>query len=165
MVKRVHEISTINANTPVHASQLLEKKFYQCNDKLEAIENKIIHGKKREYAKYAFVTFNTEEGAVRCKKIYPDLGFLQRLTMRKKHMIKLDGKLARPNVKTAPEPSEIIWENLGISTFSRLIRLSFTTLITIGLLAASFVLIYQGRVAQEQVRRGRGVRSERGTSF
>mmetsp|Transcript_21 Transcript_21/g.39 ORF Transcript_21/g.39 Transcript_21/m.39 type:complete len:1400 (+) Transcript_21:55-4254(+) len=129
--------------------KLLENNFHKCNAKLEAIEKRIAEGAKKEYAKYAFITFNAEEGAVRCKKIYPDLGFLQRLTMKKKHMIELDGKLARPNVKTAPEPSEIIWENLGISSFMRYIRVGFTSLITVLLLAASFVVIHKARVAQE----------------
>ena len=130
--------------------KLLEKQFGMCNTKLEAIEDRIEAGKKREYAKYAFVTFNAEEGAVRCKKVYPDLGFLQRLTMRKMWMIELNGKLKRPIVKVAPEPSEIIWENLGIPYLFRLVRLFITSILTLVMLAGAFVLIYQGRVAQEQ---------------
>ncbi|GMH83627.1 hypothetical protein TrVE_jg11384 [Triparma verrucosa] len=126
---------------------LLQTKFDRANKKLEAIERSVASGKFKEHAKNAFITFHTEAACVRCKKIYPDLGFLHRMTMWKRHRMGGKHKLV---VKSAPEPSEIIWENLGIGFFSRVIRLTFTSIFTLAMLAASFILIYRGRVAQEE---------------
>ena len=58
--------------------KLLQAKFDRANKKLVAIEEDIASGKIKEQAKYAFLTFHTEAACVRCKKIYPDLGFLHR---------------------------------------------------------------------------------------
>jgi hypothetical protein len=130
----------------------LHKQFEYCNGKLEAIEEKIALGKKKEYASSAFITFNTEEGYIRARKMYVDLGFMHRMCMPRKHrMANANG--CRLIVRPAPEPSEIIWENLGRKWWARLLRLSFTSLITILLLAASFVLIFQSKTAQENAER------------
>jgi len=54
----------------------------------------------------------------------------------------------RLRVRPAPEPAEIIWENLDISAASRALRTLASTAITLAILGASFVLIFQGQQAQ-----------------
>ena len=130
----------------------LTKNFDRCNERLEKLEEKVKEGNQKLTASSAFITFNTEQGYVRARKLYPNLGFLHRMTMsRKQRMANADG--CRLIVNAAPEPSELIWENLGISSLSRFLRISATSLITLLLLAVSFVLIYKGRVAQEDAQR------------
>jgi hypothetical protein len=94
---------------------------------------------------------------VRCRNVYPDLGMLYRLTYSKWKRMAGHGTSitkffggTRLRVRGAPEPAEIIWENLGVGPFSRAIRLACTSIITIGFLAGAFVLIYKGQEAQVQ---------------
>jgi len=130
----------------------LETQFDVCNDRLEKIDEKIASGKKKEKASSAFITFSTEQGYVRARKMYPDLGVLHRKLMPRRHRMK-NARGKRLIIRPAAEPSELIWENLGIKWWSNWLRLAFTTLFTIVLLAVSFVLIYQSKVAQEEAER------------
>ena len=94
----------------------------------------------------AFVTFSTEMGMVKCLNMYPDLGWLNRMTMGR--FRRMEGSGTRLRVLKAPEPSEIIWENLGIKYISRIFRMLLTSALTLALLIASFVMIYKGQVEQ-----------------
>jgi len=46
-----------------------------------------------------------------------------------------------PSVKEAPEPSVIIWRNLRISNRNRFLRTVFTTLVTIGILVGTIIVL------------------------
>ena len=48
-------------------------------------------------------------------------------------------------VEGAPEPSDIIWENRGISTTTKTIRTAIVVVITLILLAISFVMIFSSQ--------------------
>jgi len=143
----------------------LQAKFDKCNEQLELIEDSFDaaicekEGKKvkKRHATAAFVTFSSEAGYVRCRNIYPNLGFLYRLTYSRWQRMTDQGNAftkffggTRLIIKPAPEPAEIIWENLDVTPLSRVFRLTFTSVITLAFLAASFILIYKGQVAQAE---------------
>ena len=130
-------------------------KFSKCNKKLTDIANELEEGKRKMQATAAFVTFSDEAGFLLCKNAYPDLGFLYRLTYPKFKRMSEEGSCltkffggTRIRVNAAPEPGEIIWENLDIHPASRFFRKVFTSTVTLAVLAASFLLIYQGQRAQ-----------------
>jgi hypothetical protein len=74
----------------------------------------------------AFITFESEEGFQRSLKI--DENNIKWLDT----VIKAD---------EAPEPTNIIWENLHVTSFSRAIRLFFVVIVIIILIAISFSII------------------------
>lgn len=76
----------------------------------------------------AFVTFESEEGFQRCITL-----------KRKESTVKILGE--RPKLKSASEPTDIIWENREITPLSRFLRLTFVTFIALILLALSFSVI------------------------
>lgn len=86
----------------------------------------------------AFITFEEEEGYLRCVREYPDRGVLQRL-FQSRHK-RFRGK--RLHLKVAPNPTDILWENLDYSWLSRACRTIVVNCVTVGLLLVSFVLIY-----------------------
>ncbi|ETO72246.1 hypothetical protein F444_11601 [Phytophthora nicotianae P1976] len=91
----------------------------------------------------AFVTFEEEEGFHRCLQEYPDLGWLHRLFQP--YYKRLHGKRLR--FRPAPDPTDIIWENLHYAFVERVFRQLAVALITLSVLFVSFVLIF---VAKEQ---------------
>ena len=128
---------------------LYKVRFDRANDKLVEIEELKKEGKRAAKAKTAFITFSTEQGFIRAMNLYPQLGLLHRLMMPTgKRMA--NAKFYRPIVRKAPEPSELIWENLGISPLNHFIRKSITALLTLLLLAVSFVLISQAKSESEK---------------
>ncbi|CAM9878421.1 unnamed protein product, partial [Choristocarpus tenellus] len=80
--------------------------------------------------------FNHEASCIRCMCDYTQYpGFLQpkRLRFRGKHKLR---------VQRAPEPGNIIWENLEESTCRRAYRKAFTATVTLVFLGISFMAIY-----------------------
>ena len=66
----------------------------------------------------AFITFEEEEGVHRCLREYPPLGFISRL-FQSKHK-RLHGKRLR--FVAAPDPTDILWENLPHGPVNRFLR-------------------------------------------
>lgn len=66
----------------------------------------------------AYVTFEEEEGVLRCLREYPELGVLHRFMQPAYKRFR--GKRLR--FRPAPDPSDIIWENLHYSFSSRVLR-------------------------------------------
>lgn len=56
------------------------------------------------------------------------------------------GKYYALRIVRAPEPSDIIWENLECSDGTRILRKSITAFITFILLVVSFIIIYLAQV-------------------
>ena len=124
---------------------------------------------------YAYVTFNSEEAYMRCRNAYPNLGklvsFFQRSSKRL-YKAKGDeegaaalepypdalssclpecfkcviGEGYRLRVIEATEPEDVIWEHLGYSDFSRLVRKVLSDAIIIGFIAISFGVILYGSI-------------------
>ena len=59
-------------------------------------------------------------------------------------------RLASLHVRPAPDPSDVLWENLDASWCSRMCRRSMSTCATVLLLLLSFAIIWQGNYLQRQ---------------
>nr|CCA18997.1 conserved hypothetical protein [Albugo laibachii Nc14] len=94
----------------------------------------------------AFVVFNNLESRRRCIQDYRYSGW--RYPRRfQPTCLRLRGRIPL-QVIPAPEPSNILWENLETSNFDRFFRRLLTTLITILLLFVSFAIISAAQTAQ-----------------
>jgi hypothetical protein len=93
-----------------------ERKLQRCNVLLERWEAKHRGGGVKAIT--AFITFEEEEGFHRCLSEYPDLGFLYRF-FQPAHK-RLHGKRLR--FRPAPDPTDIVWENLHHPFIERLLR-------------------------------------------
>lgn len=75
-------------------------------------------GRQPPPAVTAYVTFEEEEGVLRCLREYPELGVLHRLVQPAHKRLRSKRLRFRP----APDPSDVIWENLHYSYASRVLR-------------------------------------------
>lgn len=112
-------------------------------------------------AQCAYVTFESSEGALRAKREFTR-NPLARCCLRQS-IIRRGGDAAlktaaargksvavmgskydffAPACKGAPEPSDIVWENVNTSKFERRVRQAATSLITLALLLGVFLLIF-----------------------
>eukprot|EP00753_Platysulcus_tardus_P022558 PLAT9771.1.p1 GENE.PLAT9771.1~~PLAT9771.1.p1 ORF type:complete len:1198 (+),score=594.86 PLAT9771.1:165-3596(+) len=96
----------------------------------------------------AFVTFKHDASLRRCLRDYQgSTGFFKRasqpvpLRFRGKHKL---------TVERAPEPSDIVWENLEVSSLQRGLRRAITTLVTFILLIVSFLIIFWARANKDR---------------
>jgi len=151
MVKKFSEGTPLKGGT--NASKLAK-----AERKLESIKNKIAkthHSLKKSASSFekidnacmlSFVTFENEDSLMRCLEDYGRYGgryllkpwtwlrppFPPALKFRGKHRLK---------VREAPEPSNILWENLETSGFSLFLRKAVTSTVTISMLAISLATI------------------------
>ena len=94
----------------------LDEELAQCDKWLDRWESE--NGKTKLRAVTAFITFEEEEGYLRCLREYPDMGPIYRLfqpyhkRFRKKRM----------RIRPAPDPTDIQWENLDYGYLSRFFR-------------------------------------------
>ena len=120
------------------------------------------------FATRAFVTFNSEEAYVRCRRAYPDLGKL--LSLSQPTPLRLHGyedfthrcgtqhhlgcchcgEGYRLRVVPAPRSSDLLWGNLGLSSSERKCRSCITCIVMLVVLAISFCIIGVSTLAAEQ---------------
>ncbi|OQS03994.1 hypothetical protein THRCLA_03726 [Thraustotheca clavata] len=95
----------------------------------------------------AFITFEEEEGYLRCLREYPNLGFFHRLFQpyHKRFLKK------RMKIEPAPDPTDIIWENLDYTWFNRTCRIVGVNLVAISLLLLSFLIIYLAKTKKNEL--------------
>lgn len=87
----------------------------------------------------AFVTFNHEESFLRCVRDYaPFGGYLFRQFLPERYRFRGVPITVRP----APEPSTIVWENIGTSLRDKLLRRSLTTVLVAIVLVVSFSTVF-----------------------
>ena len=97
----------------------------------------------------AYITFEEEEGYLRCLREYPDLGALHRLFQPYKNRF----LKKRMKIIPAPDPTDIIWENLDYGYFARAFRKLCVNFVTFLLLLISFALILVTKLQKAQVER------------
>ena len=94
----------------------------------------------------AYITFSSEEAFWRCRRTYPNLGFLGKLLQpRSLRLEGYKGKCSsngyRIEVAEAPEPDDIMWENHGQAAVNLYSRRACTTLLVVAFLGISTVFI------------------------
>jgi hypothetical protein len=90
----------------------------------------------------AFVTFNNEESARRCLEDYhgSDSWFSLSGYWFQPPQIRFNGT-QRLTVTKAPDPSQVVWQNLELTTTQRLLRQTGVNVLLLGLLALSALCI------------------------
>jgi len=92
----------------------------------------------------AYVTFNNEKGMARAVSKYPYIGTLL-TSLTQSTESKMDGQTVF--LERAPEPEEIIYENVSVPGWNRAIRFCMSTWITLLCLAVSYAMIYEAKNA------------------
>ncbi|KAL8005362.1 putative anoctamin, 10TM putative phosphate transporter, cytosolic domain-containing protein [Plasmopara halstedii] len=132
----------------LRAIGLLEAKLHRFNVKLAQW-----HSYHERYnisqAVTAFITFEEEEGFNRCLQEYPDLGWIHRLFQP--HYKRLHGKSLQ--FFRAPDPTDIIWENLHYPYLERMLRQLVVAMVTLSVLFLSFVLIFLAKEQKSKLER------------
>ncbi|RLN72630.1 hypothetical protein BBJ28_00014441 [Nothophytophthora sp. Chile5] len=96
----------------------------------------------------AFVVFNNLESRRRCLQDYRHSDWRLTHRFQPKSLRFRDGKYAL-KVLPAPEPSNILWENLEVTPHARRIRRGFTNFVTFLLLLVSGAIISAAQSAQQ----------------
>lgn len=131
-------------------NQALEKFYYKMkllNESLREKDKKLeVLSKESAHPIYAYITFNKVNDRIKIEKMYNRETWYGYLFDHKKlflgaHLLK---------VRTAPEPSVIIWENLMFSMYERMKRRCFTTLSTLLLVIVSIVMIFSSKYLQQR---------------
>jgi hypothetical protein len=107
---------------------------------------------RRSPAVTAYVTFEEEEGVLRCLREYPELGVLHRLVQPAYK--RLRGKRLR--FRPAPDPSDVIWENLHYPYVSRVLRQLGVAVVTLTVLLLSFTTIFMAELKKAKLERELG---------
>jgi hypothetical protein len=100
----------------------------------------------------AYVTFEKKEGVLRCLREYPELGVLHRLAQPAYK--RLRGKRLR--FRPAPDPSDVIWENLHYPYVSRVLRQLDVAVVTLTALLLSFTTIFMAELKKAKLERELG---------
>ncbi|RHY90031.1 hypothetical protein DYB35_001248 [Aphanomyces astaci] len=127
------------------ASNALGDQFTSYDKRLDEWEKK--NKGKGLVAVTAYITFEEEEGYLRCMREYPSLGVLHRLFQpyHKRFLKK------RMWIQPAPDPTDIIWENLDFTAANRLVRVIVVNLMALSLLCLSFIIIYAAKVKKNEL--------------
>lgn len=117
--------------------------YEKANEKCNQLQNVALKAVNRIY-----VTFESVEGVLRCLKAFSSHGILESFYQRKDHH--MEGLVTR--VKRTIDPTDINWENIGVPWWSRAIRILFTSLLTLCLLAVSYVMIFEALTLSEAIK-------------
>ncbi|CAK4137110.1 unnamed protein product [Aphanomyces euteiches] len=129
----------------IKASNKIDDKFAKYEKQLDEWEKK--NKGKSLVAVTAYITFEEEEGYLRCLREYPNLGALHRLFQPYHKRF----KKKRMWIQTAPDPTDIIWENLDYTLFNRTMRIIVVNVIALSLLCLSFIVIYVAKVKKNDL--------------
>lgn len=150
------KVKMYSADTPYSggpseaAAERAERKVLKLGFKLNAIRAR--HEDKEldaaEQCVGAFVTFHHEESTRRCLDAYSGSNnWFRRLFQRKS--LRFNGT-NRLNVQPAPDPSDVIWENLETTKCQAFMRRRATGCLTFFLIILSFALILSAHTAQQR---------------
>ena len=93
----------------------------------------------------AFITFQTPQQVKAIQKIFNDLGLWKRIHIQFQQWFHSESPYLFQNhqikVKRAPEPNDILWQNMGVSWWERFKKKIITTISTFFTLICSFCLI------------------------
>jgi hypothetical protein len=95
----------------------------------------------------AFVVFNHCESKARCIEDFTKYSHFPYNLVYPAHL-KFKGHRLR--IRRAPEPDEILWENLEISKPQQFVRMTYTTIVAFFLLAIGFMITLQASMYKQQ---------------
>jgi len=124
------------------AVEKLNTQLTQMDAKIERLRSKRANQKSHA----AFVTFNDESSYLACLKAFNGgccsrMCISQNQKFRKKYALK---------VIRAPEPTDLLWENLEFGTLQRFLRRCITTTLSILILLVSVVIVVAAKSFKEQ---------------
>eukprot|EP00941_MAST-03F_sp_MAST-3F-sp1_P003088 g3088.t1 len=122
----------------------------KCDKKLNEWEG---HAGSRLIAQNAFITFNTVRSYRRALALFPDTFISWILQPLQCRIIDCNKAKCRLSAQPAPDPSDLIWENMGKSRKSRCYRGCITGIVNLIVLFASFVLIYLSKNQKDRMTR------------
>ena len=128
------------AKLKLYKLQELQKKLKAMRKEQKRIDEKIIQLRSKSDFKSvcAFVTFNEDKGKQECVEAYQSTLF-QRLRGKAKATKRFRGTI-NLKVSLAPEPSNVLWENLQFRGLNTTMRALLVYLITTALLGGSTVI-------------------------
>eukprot|EP00330_Aristerostoma_sp_ATCC50986_P007741 CAMPEP_0114601270 /NCGR_PEP_ID=MMETSP0125-20121206/23904_1 /TAXON_ID=485358 ORGANISM="Aristerostoma sp., Strain ATCC 50986" /NCGR_SAMPLE_ID=MMETSP0125 /ASSEMBLY_ACC=CAM_ASM_000245 /LENGTH=178 /DNA_ID=CAMNT_0001810361 /DNA_START=691 /DNA_END=1224 /DNA_ORIENTATION=+ len=127
----------------------MEKEIEEKAEKLEVINNEFRTGITDKFVGECYITFNTNEEMINVVDHWK-LSASNRLKEDlKMNLYKFQGHLLK--VERAPEPSDIFWENAGISKKEKYRRRTLTLIGTILVIAFCFWLVYLCKIQKEKV--------------
>lgn len=155
-IRKYGDLTKLNGGPQPKKVEKAEAELEKIEKKLQDVEHKIrAHANYQEEVVGAFVTFEHEESMCRCVEDYRWTNSLlmgafvtrfQPRILKFKHSKEIDPRTGKPKeyplqVSTAPDPSNVLWENVELSDWSRVRRTALTTLVTVVLLLITFLLI------------------------
>ena len=121
------ELATVKLNSEKAKPEKADAKFMKAleaknvrqRDRLAVLDKKFDKiNKSNVVAVNAYITFEYEEGLLRCLREYPDSFFAWAFQPERLRLSENE----RVHVVRAPEPSDILWENLELSKGGRACR-------------------------------------------
>jgi len=140
------------ARLKLYKLQALQQQLKKMKKQQHKLDNKIaaLRNKTDSKAVVAYVTFNEESGQEECLESY-NFNLFTQLMGRHKGKVRTFRGRYHLRVSQAPEPSNVLWENLqhrGLETF---FRASIANLITSLLLFVSFTIVISVKAVQESL--------------
>ena len=132
--------------------QTIQQTLKKMRKKQQKLDAKILALRQKTDFKavVAYVTFNEESGQEECLESY-SFGTLQRLLGRDKGKVKTFRGRYNLRVTQAPEPSNVLWENLQVRGFQVYIRAGIANLIAVSMLLVSFAIVIGVKAVQESL--------------
>ncbi|KAL4437580.1 hypothetical protein ABPG74_017818 [Tetrahymena malaccensis] len=129
-----------------------QEKQDQIRQQIQEYENKCYEEIDIEntFAGAAFVSFETEDQAIKVYDHFKSHPLIRhtRLYDKKK---KFDNNIL--SVSRAPEPGDINWENIEISSFQKILRRSISVIVSAGLIGCCYVIIFYIQQSQDNYKR------------
>lgn len=153
----IRQKTSLELHISLSENELLEKKKFEAYRKkllqveaqIEILyeqlkEEKKLFKEKCRFTGTVFITFETPEEARTVKRLF-EISFWNTILIYLKKSVNMENKLLFKDcflhIRRAPEPDDVLWENLGVSWEVKLKKRLITTLATLAILCMSFCLI------------------------